>query len=135
MEKYRNKVTGEIHEGSWTTEHAASSYNQPVLIIDGQAVDHVWWERSDNPAAVLGRKGGSRNTDTQRKARAANGAKGGRPRVKGELDATLHRDGTVTYWSVYEQRWVKRGESISLDDLAAMSREERERVMRHLGMD
>lgn len=80
MEKYRNKVTGEIHEGSWTTEHAASSYNQPVLIIDGQAVDHVWWERSDNPAAVLGGKGGSRNTDAQRKARAANGTKGGRPR-------------------------------------------------------
>ena len=78
-EKYRNKVTGEIREGYWTQEHAASSYNQPVLIIDDQAVDHVWWERCDNPAAVLGRKGGSRNTDAQNKARAANGAKGGRP--------------------------------------------------------
>jgi len=82
-------------------------------------------------AAVLGKSRSPQKTAASR----ANGAKGGRPRVKGELDATLHRDGTVTYWSVYEQRWVKRGESISLDDLAAMSREERERVMRHLGMD
>ena len=51
------------------------------------------------------------------------------------LGSILHRDGTVTYWSVYDQRWIKRGESISRDDLAAMNREERERVRKHLGMD
>ena len=96
-------------------------------------VDDVRAEMS--PQKIAAAALGSVKSPKKTAAARANGAKGGRPRVKGELDATLHRDGTVTYWSVYEQRWVKRGESISLDDLAAMSREERERVMRHLGMD
>jgi len=43
-----------------------------------------------------------------------------------------HRDGTVTYWSVHNQVWVKRAGSVPDRELAAMSASERERVRRHL---
>lgn len=52
-----------------------------------------------------------------------------------EIKATCHKDGTVTYWSVYQQVWVKRASSIPDNELAAMNNKERERVMRHLGID
>ena len=45
---------------------------------------------------------------------------------------TLHRNGTVTYWSVWEQRWLKRVGAIFDNDLATMSPADRERVQRHL---
>jgi hypothetical protein len=43
-----------------------------------------------------------------------------------------HRDGTVTYWSVYDQVWENHVEFISDRELAAMSSQERERVYWHL---
>lgn len=45
---------------------------------------------------------------------------------------TYHRDGTVTYWSVYEQRWVVRAEQVPDRELATMGTEERERIISHL---
>jgi hypothetical protein len=48
--------------------------------------------------------------------------------------ATLHRDGTVTYWSVYQQVWV-RSDRLSDRELAARGPEERERIERHLLRD
>lgn len=45
---------------------------------------------------------------------------------------TIHRDGTVTYWSVYDQVWVHRAERIPDQELAAMTHEGRERVIAHL---
>ena len=45
---------------------------------------------------------------------------------------TCHRDGSVTYWSVYQQVWVERARQVPADELAAMSSSERERVLRHL---
>lgn len=47
--------------------------------------------------------------------------------------STYHRDGTVTYWSVYHQQWIRRADSVPNNELAAMSTEEREKVLRHLG--
>lgn len=47
------------------------------------------------------------------------------------LKNKYHRDGTVTYWSVYQQVWA-RGDRVSDRELAAMSTEERERTIRHL---
>lgn len=44
----------------------------------------------------------------------------------------LHRDGTVTYWSVYCQQWVRRVSRVPDKDLAAMSRRERHRVLCHI---
>lgn len=43
-----------------------------------------------------------------------------------------HKDGTVTYWSVYNQVWVDRAHYVPDDELAAMGDKERERVKRHL---
>jgi len=43
---------------------------------------------------------------------------------------TVHRDGTVTYWSVYEQCWHPRAEVVPDRELAAMSAAERKRVTR-----
>ncbi len=39
---------------------------------------------------------------------------------KGPYDPTLHRDGTVTYWSVYRQVWIERAASIPDEEYAAM---------------
>ena len=44
---------------------------------------------------------------------------------------TYHRDGTVTYWCVHGQVW-RRSAVLSADTLASFSREERERVLRHI---
>lgn len=45
---------------------------------------------------------------------------------------TLHRDGTITFWSVYDQTWRYRTTQIEDRELAAMSAAERARVLRHL---
>jgi hypothetical protein len=43
-----------------------------------------------------------------------------------------HTDNTVTYWSVYQQVWVRHAATVPNRELAAMSGAERERVLRHL---
>lgn len=48
------------------------------------------------------------------------------------IKTTYHRDGTVTYWSIYDQVWVSRASNVPDQELAAMSSAERERVQRHL---
>lgn len=49
-----------------------------------------------------------------------------------KLKSVCHRDGTVTYWSVYCQVWERRQADVPDQELAAMSKEERRRVIRHL---
>jgi hypothetical protein len=46
----------------------------------------------------------------------------------------LHRDGMVSYWSVYRQVRVARASYVSDEELAAMGARDRERVIRHLGL-
>ena len=46
------------------------------------------------------------------------------------LAPKCHRDGTVTYWSVYQQQWV-RAPGVPARELAAMNERERARVQRH----
>lgn len=48
------------------------------------------------------------------------------------MDTICHRDGTVTFWSVYKQVWVHRALSVPDEELAAMNEAEREKVIRHL---
>jgi hypothetical protein len=48
------------------------------------------------------------------------------------MKTTYHRDGTVTYWSVFLQQWVKRANSVPDVELAAMSANERVKVLKHL---
>lgn len=50
------------------------------------------------------------------------------------LKTICHEDGTITYWSVYEQRWIEREDDIPDRELATMSTEERNLVIRHLGL-
>ena len=46
---------------------------------------------------------------------------------------TIHRDGTVTYWSVYQQQW-QRASAAALSDatLASLGARDRARVARAL---
>jgi hypothetical protein len=102
------KIKGEI-----TTEHSASSYGMPVLVLpDGGCVDAQSWvmlgykivsisqqeapmmERwlktlyammgiQESPAVLLGRRGGSAKSPAKQAASRKNGKKGGRPAKKG----------------------------------------------------
>lgn len=47
------------------------------------------------------------------------------------MKASLHTDGTISFWSVYSQNW-KRAYGVSNADLAAMDEETRKKVVRHL---
>jgi len=55
------------------------------------------------------------------------------PKCKPNQMTTYHRDGTVSYWSVYLQQW-QRVSAYELtcrhDDYAALSQAERERISR-----
>ena len=51
------------------------------------------------------------------------------------MKTTYHRNGTVTFWSVYQQRWVSKARNISDSELAAMSEGERNKVAKHLGIE
>ena len=46
------------------------------------------------------------------------------------MKTTYHRDGTVTFWSVYRQQWVRSG-SLSDRELSSLSESELARVLRH----
>jgi hypothetical protein len=48
------------------------------------------------------------------------------------VEPKINSDGTVTYWSVYQQTWVWRAYSIPDRELAAMDSTERELVLRSL---
>lgn len=50
----------------------------------------------------------------------------------GDLKPTLHTDGTVTYWSTYEQRWVNHARGVPDREYAAMGGAERRMVQSHL---
>lgn len=97
-------------KGELTTEHSASSYGLPVIVLpDGGVLSVESWvmlgykvvsltpkeapmvERwlknmydmlgvAENPAATLGRKGGSAKSERKAESSAANGRKGGRPK-------------------------------------------------------
>jgi hypothetical protein len=53
-----------------------------------------------------------------------------KPLIKPNVQPTKHRDGTVSYWSVYNQQWV-RDELIHIPDqeLAAMGAERRQKIL------
>jgi len=48
------------------------------------------------------------------------------------MKTTMHKDGTVSHWSVYQQQRVVRAVAVPDCELAAMPERERVRVMRHL---
>lgn len=51
--------------------------------------------------------------------------------MQGLFAPTFHRDNTVTFWSVYQQRWIRvAAQQISDKELAGMNLAERARVIR-----
>ena len=48
------------------------------------------------------------------------------------LSPRLHRDGTVSYWSVAEGRWINRATHVPDKELGRMDPWRRERVRVHL---
>jgi len=47
------------------------------------------------------------------------------------VKTVYHRDGTLTYWSVYQQSWCVHVVRIPDQELAAMNDTERSRILRH----
>lgn len=83
------KAIAKLHDGTTiggrlTTDHAASSYNQPVFVDDSnQAID--WASITDIStidASQAGATLGSKTSDRKARSSRENGKKGGRPRKK-----------------------------------------------------
>lgn len=72
-------IDGQKVKGRLTTDHAASSYGQPVFVDkDNQAYN---WAKIANIVTTAGQsKGGSRSTPATRRAAREVGKRGGRPR-------------------------------------------------------
>ena len=49
------------------------------------------------------------------------------------LSPRLHRDGTVSYWSVTDGRWIDRTIHVPDEELERMAPRDRERVRRRTG--
>lgn len=65
--------------GKLTTEHAASSYGQPVFVAD-DGTAYNWAEIANITTTTGSAKGGRASTAATRKAARENGKRGGRPR-------------------------------------------------------
>lgn len=60
---------------------------------------------------------------------APNEIGGNGPTIKPDFQPTKHRDGTVSYWSVYQQLWVRTMSSLVPDtELAAMGDGRRHKI-------
>jgi len=47
------------------------------------------------------------------------------------MKVKLHRDGTISWWSVYIQGW-RKSRVVSDKELSTLSRSERVRILRHM---
>lgn len=72
-------ANGQKISGRLTTDHAASSYGQPVFVAD-DGTAYNWSEIAEIKTTAASSKGGSITSDRKTEAARANGRKGGRPR-------------------------------------------------------
>lgn len=72
-------INGDKVKGRLTTDHAASSYGQPVFVAnDGQAYN--WADIASLETTEAKSKGGQSTSEAKRAASRENGRKGGRPK-------------------------------------------------------
>ena len=58
-----------------------------------------------------------------------NAVRSGKPTIKPKFQPTKHKDGTVSYWSVYQQVWIRTYVSLIPDqELAAMGDDGRREI-------
>lgn len=139
MATYRNisEEWGDNVDGLTLPDYIAQSKAfgvDPELITadaDGVYYDGKQIAEAESTASAAARAMRAIPSEARSKASRENGKKGGRA-AKAPYDPTYHRDGTVTYWSVYRQVWV-RSVLVSGEELAAMDERTRARVIRHLG--
>lgn len=74
-------VTGKKIKGRLTTEHSASSYNQPVFVDENNQA-YNWIDIADITTTADRSKGGQSTSEAKSQASRENGRKGGRPRKK-----------------------------------------------------
>lgn len=73
-------ASGQKVKGRLTTDHAASSYGQPVFVDENNQV-YNWAEIATVTTANEGHiRGGQSTSDAKAQASRANGRKGGRPK-------------------------------------------------------
>lgn len=78
-------ANGQKVKGRLTTEHAASSYNQPVFVDENNQA-YNWAEIADIATTSERSKGGQATSDAKAEAARENGRKGGRPRKVTNLE-------------------------------------------------
>ena len=144
--EYAEWLHNEHQDGAAVVE-VESMINGTVSIPDGDYTEMVrhgiknpdarrYWDGFNSffeiksAASALGRIGGASKSEAKTRASRDNGKKGGRPR--NNRTPRCHRDGTVSYWSVYRQSFVSRADGISDEELAAMNQDDRERVIAHI---
>lgn len=72
-------TNGQKIKGRLTTDHAASSYGQPVFVDEGNQA-HNWSDVADIATTADRSRGGQSTSEAKTAAARENGRKGGRPR-------------------------------------------------------
>ena len=65
-------------------------------------------------------------------SRSATAAKGRKESAMGLYDTRVHRGGSVTYWSVYRQTWVRTHVMPPDQEMAALGERDRRRIEKHI---
>jgi hypothetical protein len=117
---------GQRVEAVSTTEHSASSHGLPVVVVNGEALGALDFARLG--LHIIG--GPLEIVLTLKNA----GYPVPERQPGGPFDATLHPDGSATYWSVISQEWrtVAHQDEIPDVEWAARGQIERAALMAHL---